>query len=246
MALYYLRETGTIVKERTGTCAVLAPSLYWYARAQFPTRSLKRAKKLADSYLASRPASYTAIHVVRAADGFDCYAYDAAALEKRLAQEGLGKETPCYFLQQFAEQMPLRIDDTLIADALNGICLEIEEGARKLPMLDGLDIEAIAEPFNTTAAGTHLKRPFAAAVALLAVTALFDLGLRYQTLHDAQSRLEALRSGRSIYEIRALVKQYETLQRTQSGLREQIRKALRPPLKGLSCSPQKGCTRESR
>jgi hypothetical protein len=247
LALYYLQETRTIVKERSKTCAVLSPSLYWYAHAEFPTRSLKKARKLADNYLASRPASYTAIYVEREGDGFACYAYDASNLTLKLEENGLPRDTPCYFLQQFADYMPLRIDEDLIAKKVAGVCIEIEDSSRTLPMLDALDLENLASPFNRSKGEMGVRKPLMVALlALLALTATLDLGLRYQSLSSAESALEKLRSGRSVYEIKVLLSRYETLHAQQTALRDAIRQSLKPPLKTLRCTPQEGCRRESR
>jgi len=242
LALYYIRENGTIVREKSGDIVVIAPSLYWYGHAKFPTSSIAKAKRLADSFLATRPASYTAIHVEKSGDGFDCYAYDEAHLRTLVAQHTSAK-TPFYFLQQFSEQMPLRIDEELIADTINGICIEMENGERTLPSLDSLDFRSLAKPFNGAGESGISKKVAAGLAVLLFVTAAGDLALRYQTLQALQSR-STEGTQRSMYEIRALVKKYAKIDSEQRRLRAAIQKALSSRIKTLECSVKKGCTHE--
>lgn len=243
MALYYIRENGTIVRERSGDVVVVAPSLYWYAHAKFPTSSLAKARRLADTFLASRPASYTSIHVEKRDGGFDCYAFDEALLSKSIPGD-VPPNTPRYFLQQLADQMPLRIDETLIADTINGICIEMEETAKSLPSLDSVDIGSLAKPFNR--AGTN-RLPLWVAVTLTAAlftAAAADLALRFQTLEALHHRAAEMNGGKTMYEIKALVQKYQKTDAVQRSLRATIKKALNTPMKSLECTPKKGCSYE--
>ncbi|WP_457594419.1 hypothetical protein [Hydrogenimonas sp.] len=242
MALYYIGENGTVVREKSEDVVVVAPSLYWYGHAKFPTSSIAKAKRLADSYLASRPASYTSIHVEKSRGGFDCYAYDEAHLRSLVAQHTSPK-TPCYFLQQFSAQMPLRIDENLIAETINGICIEMENGGKTLPSLDSLDFRSLAKPFNAAGETGIPKGVAAGLVFLLLATATGDLALRYQTLQALQSRA-AEGTQKSMYEIKALVKTYAKIDTEQRRLRATIQKALSSRMKRLECSVKKGCVYE--
>ncbi len=243
MALYYIKEGDTVVKERGDDVVVISPSLYWYAHATFPTKSISKAKKLADSYLASRPPSYTSIYVERREDGFDCYAYDEAHL-RSLIEPHISLKTPAYFLQQFSKELPLRIDENLTADTINGIAVEMKESSATLPSLDSLDFGSVAKPFNKTA-GEGFSKPMAVVLLiLLFATAAGDLALRYQKLHALERLNTASDTGKSMYEIKALLKKYGTTDIQQRRLRATIQKALSSPMKSLECDIKKGCTYE--
>ena len=243
MALYYIKEGDTVVKERGDDVVVISPSLYWYAHATFPTKSISKAKKLADSYLASRPASYTSIYVEKRGDGFDCYAYDEAHL-RSLIEPHISLKTPAYFLQQFSKELPLRIDENLTADTINGIAVEMKESSATLPSLDSLDFGSVAKPFNKTA-GEGFSKPMAVVLLiLLFATAAGDLALRYQKLHALERLNTASDTGKSMYEIKALLKKYGTTDIQQRRLRATIQKALSSPMKSLECDIKKGCTYE--
>jgi hypothetical protein len=244
LALHYIRENETITKEREGDVVVVSPTLYWYAHAEFPTKSLSKARKLADAYLDSRPDSYTTIHVEKRGGGFDCYAYDAAALRTRL-EAADAADAPAYFLQQLAAEMPLRIDEKLTADIINGICIELPDTERTLPSIESVDFEASATSFNRANSGTVPNRLLAALVALLAVTMLFDLSLRFQTYRAVTNAAERDSVEKSLYELKSLVSRYEKTAAEQKRLRQSIQKALKQGgLKKLVCTPSKGCSRE--
>ncbi len=243
MALYYLRESGTIVKEGSEDIVIVSPSLYWFAHAEFPTSSLSKAKKLADTLLASRPASYTSIYVEKRGGGFDCYAYDEVALSKSIPS-GIPSNTPRYFLQQFSDQMPLRIDENLTAETINGICIETHDDSKSLPSLDSIDIRSLAKPFNGSGSNTVSPWMAAALVATLFTAAAADLALRYQTLDALHQRSAARDSQKTMYEIKALLKKYRKIDSEQRRLRATIKKALGSPMKSLECDPKKGCTYE--
>ena len=243
MALYYIKEGDTVVKECSDDAVVISPSLYWYAYAEFPTRSLAKAKRLADSYMASRPASYTSIYVEKRGDGFDCYAYDEAHL-RSLMEPHTSFRTPAYFLQQFSRQLPLRIDENLTAEAINGIAVEIRESGTALPALESFDFNAAAKPFNKAGTGGFPKRLAAVLLTLLFATAAGDLALRYQKLHALEELNGAGESGKSMYEIKALLKRYSKIDAEQRGVRRAIKEALSSPVKSLECYPKKGCRRE--
>jgi len=241
--LHYIQDDKTITIEEADDAVVLSPSTYWYAHARFPTRSLARARRLADAYMDTRPSDYGAIHVEKEGDGFACYAYNADALASRL--EALGaKGSPVWFLQQLASQMPLRIDEGLTADAINGVVVEFKESSRSLPALASIDLNAVARPFNRRSEGGAPARLLVALTLLLAVTVTADLAMRFQTYLATQKALDATRSTRSIYEIRALTAKYEKIAGQQQKLREQVAKALRGRLTHLRCTPGKGCERE--
>ncbi|WP_201353970.1 hypothetical protein [Hydrogenimonas urashimensis] len=244
MALYYIRENETIIKESENDIVVISPTLYWYAFAQFPTKSLAKARRLADAYLDSRPESYRDIHVEKKEEGFDCYAYDKEYLTAKLEELGVSK-APAYFLQQLSSQMPLRIDEKLVADVINGICIELPDESRTLPTLDSLDFEAVAKPFNKRGSATVPKKPLIALVALLSITMLLDLSLRYQQYAAIRDAIEKIGLDRSVYELKSLVTRYEKRASEQAKLRQAIRKALKQQgLKKLKCTPAKGCRYE--
>ncbi len=243
LALYYIRENGTIIKDTPAETVVLSPSLYWYAHADLPARSVAKAKKLADSVLASRPSSYTSIHVEKRGNGFDCYAFDENRVES-LIPDSVAKTAPRYFLQQFSDQMPLRIDDTLIADTINGICIEIHEESRSIPSLDSIDIKSLAKPFNKSTSKSVSSWMAALFVVLLLTAAGTDLALRYQTLNALKQKSAANDSRKTMYEIKALSKKYRKIDSEQKRLRSAIKKALDSHMKLLECDAKKGCSFE--
>ena len=243
MALYYIRKESTIRKEREGDIVVISPSLYWYAHAEFPTRSPAKARKLADAFLSSRPENYRSIFVEKRENGFDCYAYDADLIAQRIDEAG-ARNAPRYFLQQFSERMPLRIDDDLIAETINGICIEMENDSTTLPSLDFPDFSAIAEPYNRTEREGVRKNSLTALAAILVVTMLLDLSLRYQSMHAVQKMIDNTRTERSLYEIRSLVKRYESTMARQQKLRNAVKRSLQGKVGKLTCSVEKGCVHE--
>ncbi len=244
MAIYYIRENGTVTLESENDIVVVSPTLYWYAHADFPTKSLAKARKLADAFLDSRPESYGTIHVEKREGGFDCYAYDKEALKTRIEAVG-ANDAPAYFLQQLSAKMPIRIDDGLIADIINDICIELPDGERTLPTLDTLDFESVAKPFRHPKSGPLPKSLIIALISLLAVTMVVDLAHRFQEYSAIQKALEKSGGDRSVYEIKSLVKRYEKTAMEQKKLRESIRKALQQgTIRKLDCTPAKGCRRE--
>ena len=244
MAIHYLRtdETITFSGDDETPKVVLAPSLYWYLHARFPTRSMAKARRLADSIMDSRPASYQTLFLLRRNEGYDCYAYDEEALQNRLAAEGL-TEAKRYFLQQFADQMPRRIDEKTIADVVEGICLELPDDRSDIPSLADLDFEDVRS-FAEEKKRADFKRPGIALLLLLIVTMSLDLGLRLQRKFAIETRLDQSRTDRSIYEIRALVNKYEKIARKQERLRRSIAETLQKRLKKLSCDADGGCRDE--
>ena|GEM_PF-1170937 len=244
MALHYIREEDTITIENADDSVVLSPSTYWYVHARFPTRSLARARKLADAFMDTRPQNYTEIYVEKSEEGFDCYAYDGEALAARLRElEAQGE--PVWFLQQLASQMPLRIDDGLIAETINGVAVEMRESSRSLPTLGSIDLKAVARPFNKESAGGFPVRLTVALTLLLALAVVTDLAGRFQRYTAVEKALDQSRTSRSIYEIRALLKKYEKIADRQRDLRQNIAKALkRGHLSELECTPEKGCSGE--
>ena len=242
MALYYIKESGTVVKEKEEDIAVLSPSLYWFAHADFPTSSLAKAKRLADSFLSSRPSSYTAIYVEKRGDGFDCYAYDKERISELLKECGCS-DAPLYFLQQFAEQLPLRIDDNLAAQTLNGVAIEVAQSQDGLSSLDSLDFGSLARPINKRSVGIS-KIASISLLVLLLFAAAGDLALRYQTLEAIKEKSASLGGGKSMYEIKALLKNYKKVDIEQRRLRNTIKKALGKKMKMLECTPKKGCSYE--
>ncbi len=243
MALYYIKEGGTIVKKRDEDIVVISPSLYWYAHAIFPTKSLLKAKKLADSYLASRPSSYTSIYVEKRGDGFDCYAYSDEQI-RSLIKMHTSQNTPAYFLQQLSEQLPLRIDEKLAADTINKIAIETKESTKSFPSLDSLDFCSVAKPFNRSGSGSLQKKMVVLVFAALITAAAGDLALRYQKLHALSQLSTQNTKGKSFYEIKSLVKKYSKTQIEQNRLREAIKKSLTSRIKILECNLQKGCRYE--
>ncbi|WP_456382728.1 hypothetical protein [Hydrogenimonas sp.] len=240
MALYYIRESGTVIKGGGKDVVVVAPSLYWYAHARFPTKSLSKARKLADAYLDSRPPSYTSIHVEKREEGFDCYAYDAETIEAKLDEIGQ-TDVPVYFLQQFANEMPMRVDEELTVDTINGVCIEMPDRNRTLPTLQSLDFSGVAKPFNRSGGTGVSGRLIFVLMILLTITAIFDISLRYQKLSAIEKKLEKSRGSRSFYELQSLVEGYEKRAKAQKRLREAIRQALDRRLTSLKCTPAKGC-----
>jgi len=243
LALYYIKEDDTIVKDRNDDVVVVSPSLYWYANAKFPTRSLAKAKKLADAFLVSRPETYNSIFVEKRDDSFDCYAYDADLITARIEETG-AKSAPCYFLQQFADHMPLGIDDGLIAEKFNGICIEVKNERTSIPSLDSLDFLTIAKPCNHAQQSGIGKKMLATLAAIFIVTMIFDLSLRYQSIYAIRDMIADMRTERSLYEIESLVKRYENTMLRQQKLRISIKRSLQKKLKKLVCTAQKGCIGE--
>ncbi len=141
--------------------------------------------------------------------------------------------------------MPLRIDDDLIADTINGVCIELQDGNRNLPSIESLDFDAVAAPFNRTGSGTLSNKLLVALVALFAITMIFDLSLRFQKYSAIERAAERESVDKSVYELKALVSKYEKTASEQTKLRKEIKKALsRPGLRRLECTPSKGCSRE--
>ncbi|WP_353661200.1 hypothetical protein [Hydrogenimonas sp. SS33] len=246
MAIFYIRENETVTlprAEKGEDFVILSPSLYWYTHARFPTRSLAKAKRLADAFMDSRPESYREIYVEKRGEGYDCYAYDPEVLRIRLEEEG-ASGLPCYFLQQFADEMPLRIGDDLIAEAVNGVCLEFRDSNRSLPELASLDFRAVAKPFNKGKSAGGVRRGVYLLLGFFAAAMLLDLGVRLQGYMALQKATENLRTDRSLYEIRAMVKRYETTAQKQAKLRREIARALKGHLKRLECTPEGGCKSE--
>lgn len=244
MAIYYLRQEETIklTSSDEPKKVLLAPSLYWYAYAEFPTRSLAKARRLADAFLDSRPREYRDLYVQRRGNGYDCFAYDAEALRMRLKTEGLEKADR-YFLQQFREWIPRRVDDETIVDAIKDVCLEIPDRHAELPSLATLPFDNVL-PFSSNSGDSGHKRLLTTFTILLTITMLLDLGLRLQRQYAFQNAFERIKTERSIYEIRALSKKYEKIAKKQMKLRNEITRSLQNRLKKLSCTPEEGCRHE--
>ncbi|WP_456450436.1 hypothetical protein [Hydrogenimonas sp.] len=241
MAFYYIRTDGTSILNSDDDAVVLSPSTYWYAHAKFPTRSLAKARKLADGFMDTRPENYDAVYVEKRDGGYDCYAYDGDALKRRLEEAGAAG-APVWFLQQFVSQMPLRLDDERVAESINGVVVELPDASRSLPTLASLDLGAVAKPFNRRAESGFPVKSLVALTLLLAVTVTADLGVRFQKYLAVDEALERSRASRSVYEIRALVKKYEKVAAEQRKLRQSVAKALKKGrLTKLSCTPSRGC-----
>jgi len=243
LALYYLGKNETSVQEREDEIVVVSPSLYWYGHAKFPTRSLGKARRLADAFLDARPPSYTTIHVEKRAGGYDCYAYDAQELTHKIVEAGAQK-APAWFLQQLRSQTPLRIKEGLVAESINDVVVEIPDERRSLPTLASIDVPRVAKPFLRPAGEGSTKGLFYAVAGLLAVVMVLDLGLRLQKYSAIRHAYDTLGGARSLYEIQALVKRYEKEAAAQERLRAELAKALeKNGLKRVVCSP-KGCRSE--
>ncbi len=244
MAIHYLRKDETITFSTNDDTVkvVLAPSLYWYVYARFPTRSSAKVRRLADSFMDSRPASYQTLFLQRRDEGYDCYAYDEEALQNRLTAEGF-TEAKCYFLQQFDDQMPRRIDEKAIAHVIEGVCLELPDDRSDIPSLADLKFEGVRS-FAEEKKDVDFKRFWIALLILLIVTMSLDLGLRLQQKFAIEKRLDRSRTGRSIYEVRALVKKYDKIADKQKRLRQSIAEALQKRLKKLDCNADGGCRNE--
>jgi len=244
LALFYIRNENHITIETPKDMVIISPSLYWYEYVEFPTKSLAKARRLADTFLASRPSSYTEIHVERRGKGFDCYAYDPNRL-KTVIDDLSTHHLPHYFLQQLSHQLPVRIDETLVAELINGIAVEIANPTKELPSIQSIDITTLPKPLNHSQQGHLPKSLSIALIGLFLVSMGLDLTLRYQTLHATQTMVQEIRSERSFYEIKSLLKRFQKRQKAQEKIRKEIQQALQQRLKKhLTCSIQTGCTYE--
>ncbi|RUM45324.1 MAG: hypothetical protein DSY46_03190 [Hydrogenimonas sp.] len=244
MPLFYIRNEDIITIESPEDAVIISPSLYWYEYVEFPTKSLSKAKRLADTFLASRPSSYTKIYVERHGQGFDCYAYDPERLKVQIDKIS-AKHLPRYFLQQLADQLPVRIDALSIAEMINGIAVEIANPKEQLRSIDTIDFSTLPKPFNRHRQGTLPKYLGITLIGVFLLSMGVDLTLRYQALQATQTMVEQTRTNRSFYEIKSLLKRFENRQTKQEKLRTAIQQALQHRLKDhLTCSIQSGCTYE--
>ena len=244
MAIYYIRADQTIVLESEDEAVVVSPTLYWYAHADFPTRSLARAKRLADAFMDTRPERYREIFVRRTGKGYDCYAYDPEELAEKLASAE-NPDAPVYFLQQLHEELPLRIDGQRVAENLNGVAVEIPDEGKAAPSLADVDFGKTPRPFRAPGTKTGGKALPLLFLLLLGITTAADLGLRFQKYFALDAATQKLQADRSFYEIRAIVKRYEKIEAEQKKLRAQIQKRLKQGgLRALECTPAGGCRGE--
>ncbi|NPA29669.1 MAG: hypothetical protein GXO33_05735 [Epsilonproteobacteria bacterium] len=239
--MVYLREKGSVTLGE-GEGVVLAPSMYWYAHAAFPGVSLRKAKAMADAYLKPRPERYDTLFVARRGEGYDCYAYDAEALMKRLAREGLAGQ-PVWFLQQWIDCVPFRLDESRAAVALNGIVLEMP-GA-EAPSLPGRAGCVAPRPFMQKGKeGGNGTRLLKTAIAVSAVAMVLDFAAAFQEKAALASRLQTWRSERTTYEIKAMIGSYEKMKKREETLREHLGRALAGrTVKSVTCTA-KGCKSE--
>jgi len=236
----YIKERETTVLDEKGEGAVLAPSLYWYAFAPLKKVSQRRARAMADALLKPRPKNYRDIVVQKREGGYDCFAYDAEALRRRLRQEGLEKE-PVWFLQQLAHCTPFSLTNGRTATVLNGIVLEVPaEGSEKALSFATCMLPEPLLKQKSTESGEVLGWLKAATVTV-AVAALLDIGSAWQEKRAWQARLASLKMDKTAYEMRAMVNRYEKVAGRLQAMGEALAKALKKRgVKHIICTP-KGC-----
>ena len=199
---------------------------------------MRKARAMADALLRPRPREMKDIFVQKTARGYDCYAYDAKGLKERLECEGLAGQ-PVWFLQQWRALAPFALGDGYRAVEAAGVVVEMPGEAAAL---DAAALSRLPEPLmqggeKATGEGSRFWR---IAAVLAAVTALADLGMRWQTHRALETELAALRTDRSFYEIRALSDRYEKAMREEKALYRAVAAALQRPFERLECTP-KGC-----
>lgn len=247
VGIIYLSDQSLGRAESQESVIILSPRLYWYEPLKLPTRSMAKAKKLAQHAMSTRPSDYTKLLLIRQSDHYACYAYNPDEIDALMAAFEV-EPSPWCFAQQLADQLPVEIrKDELYLDGFQGIGIESadsEESARQLGELTFAGVKLFAHE-DASKQGADRKLLWTVA-ALLIAAAGWDLGLRWQKIRAIDDT--AAREGgvqKSGYEMQALVKQYGDVKSDQVRLRESIAKSVSATgLTKLDCLVKKGCKSE--
>ena len=242
--IYYLRKEDVLTFASERDIIILAPSMYWYSHANFPTKSLSKARKLAESLLAERPKSYKDIIVAKTADGYDCYALNLGTIKQHTFYK---PDIPILFLQQFFPSTPFSIGEETLANRLGKMVLETPSSPQEtdnLPSLDQLVSRHQPHSLVTSDSSALSKRNLTIFLVLLVAMFSTTILSKLQVFRAYQSELTQMQTDRSIYEIKAMVKAYERSTAEQFKLRKELYDILQShTLSKITCD-KTGCQYE--
>jgi len=96
---------------------VLSPSFCWFKELELPSKSLSKAKKIADHILSDRPKEYIDIVIKKDNDKFKVYCYDKKAVENIVKR--LGKiQSKIFFAYELIDDLSLLFNNDKLVEFL--------------------------------------------------------------------------------------------------------------------------------
>ncbi|MBL0707758.1 MAG: hypothetical protein JJW00_01775 [Sulfurimonas sp.] len=234
MALVYVfsLEEKVVYEDVLDDVVILSPSLYWYMLCSIPTRSMQKAKKIAQHIMSHRPSHFEEIVLYKLENNYDAYAYDKSVVKSILKELNL-KNPKVYFANQLKLDAQTAIDD-------DNALYKFGDRVMEYVIEEDIPESSLRENYKELLVGQKHIKLFEKSgknnkTFLLASLALFVLYIaafsfdRLKTLSHIDAELAGLKTeDRSFYEMKSLIKKYKKLQssseRMRSGLKKELKK----------------------
>lgn len=112
--IYISTNNNIFTFEDGANIVILSPKLYWFDTLSIPTNSNKKAKKIANNMLNSRPSNYKDISLFKKDDKFFVYCYDRENIDSLVKSLEIDmEEYQVYFLEELDISEPLKVNDDI-------------------------------------------------------------------------------------------------------------------------------------
>ncbi len=209
--------TGTkaedIVKVDNGLdIVVLASSFCWFKSMELPTKSISKAKKIADHMLSDRPNGYDDIEVKKNNNKFDVYCYNKTAIESIIRTLKLADKN-IYFTYELTNELMHLIDNNQFLEYAKTLTNKIKN---KKPIIK-LDIDKDSSTTKVMVINGFLV----CAMALYIFT-------QNSILNQIDKKTKAIKDGgKSGYEIKSSIKSYLSKEKKNIKMKESLSKILK-------------------
>ena len=225
-----LKHTSTVGNDKT---IVLSPSLYWHRIAQIPTSNIVKAKKIALHMFTTRPDTYNDISLFKEEQGYSVYAYDLKAIRNYLAKERI-KANKIFFAQQLSFEKALKITDQRVLFKFNSKAMECDKDCLNIEESDPIASASIEIDKTESKNYFHIEKDQAKSRVLLNIAAsifalfvLLSVAEGYLKVDMLQTTQDTFNTkNKSMYEINALIKKYEKLDKKSQDMKKKIQELL--------------------
>ncbi len=186
---------------------ILSPSFCWFKELELPTKSLSKAKKIADHMLSDRPEKYVDIAISKDNNKFKIYCYERKTIENIVKK--LGK-TNCkvYFVYELTDDLALLFNNDLLVEFLSSNKTLIKN---KKPILK-------LNPNETKSTALLLSINIIFAMTII----MYSLN-QYSTLSQIQTQSQNIKKDdKSNYEINSFIKTSKVMQKKSNKLKESL------------------------
>jgi len=232
LALVYIySETSkAIYHDIEDDVIILSPSMYWFKVCAIPTKNYSKAKKIALHMMSEKPSHFNEIELKRQEKDYHAYTYDKKSVKGIV--KGLNLQNPkVYFANQLHLSEMVGVDKESFVYSFNERVMQASIGEHKprLELTESykelLEGEKPLSGFEKQTQKTNILSVSIVALFLLYII-LFSID-KLQTISSIDEQLASMKTERSFYEIKSLIKKYKKLEKSSQKIKKDLTDALK-------------------